>query len=92
MGEVIDIAYYRRSGRLFTLLVERSGVRTFLADGAQSFRLDPDRVEDAVVLAASWLELQTGRSPSAATVDMMRQCLRRILIRALARYLVDTGH
>jgi hypothetical protein len=93
MGDVIDIWHYRRAQRLFRLLVERSGVESFLVGKEEAaFQIDPARLDDAVVLAASWLELQTGRPASAATEQLMRNDLRRLLIRALARHLVDTGY
>lgn len=92
MGDVIDIWHYRRAQRLFRLLVERCGVESFLLGHEEAaFRIDPRRIDDAVALAASWLELQTGRAASPATEKLMRNDLRRLLIRALARHLVDTG-
>jgi len=92
MGEVIDIWHYRRAQRLFRLLVDRCGVESFLlGEEDAAFQIDPARLDDAVALAASWLELQTGRAASASTQRLMRNDLRRLLIRALARHLVDTG-
>jgi len=93
MGTVIDLWHVQRSRRLFRLLVDRFGVESFLQGGEeQSFRIDPERVQDAVGLAAAWLELRTGRAPTAATVDLMRTELRRLLIRRVALHLVDTGY
>lgn len=92
MGQVIDLCHVRRARRLFGLLVERFGVESFLLGGEdEDFKLDPDKIQQAVVLAASWLELRTGRASTPATVELLRQELRRRLIRALAEHLVGAG-
>ena len=93
MGTVIDLWHVQRSRRLFRLLVGRCGVESFLQQGSgPPPRIDPERVGDAVGLAAAWLELRTGRPPTAATLELMRTELRRLLIRDLAQHLVDTGY
>jgi hypothetical protein len=92
MGQVIDLCHVRRARRLFALLVERFGVESFLLGGEdEDFKLDPDKIGQAVALACSWLELRTGRPSTAATVELLRQELRRRLIRALAEHLVGAG-
>ncbi|MFH1807912.1 MAG: hypothetical protein ABIJ09_04165 [Pseudomonadota bacterium] len=92
MGHVIDLCHIRRSRRLFALLVDRFGVESFLLGREdEDFRLDPDKIRQAVSLAASWLELRTGRPATRATVIFMQQELRRRLIRALAEHMVGAG-
>jgi hypothetical protein len=92
MGQVIDLCHIRRARRLFALLIERFGVESFLLGCEdEDFKLDPGKIQQAVALAASWLELRTGRVSTRATVELMRQELRRRLIRALAEHLVGAG-
>jgi hypothetical protein len=93
MGNVIDLGHFRRARRLFRLLVGRSGVESFLLGAEEeSFRIDGDRLDDAVTLASTWLELRTGTRPTEETCRLMREDLRRLLIHTLAQHLVDTGH
>ncbi len=93
MGQVIDLCHVRRARRLFGLLVDRFGVESFLHGGADTdFKLDPEKVWQAVGLAASWLELRTGRTPTRATLNQLHLELRRRLIQAVAEHLVGSGH
>lgn len=93
MGQVINLSHFRRARRLFALLVERFGVEDFLLGGEEEhFRLDDARMQDAVGLAASWLELQTGQPLTQATLERMRQELRQVLIAAVAQHMVSSGY
>ena len=75
------------------LLVERFGIEDFLIGGRDdNFRLDEERIEDAVGLAASWLELQTGQAPTRATLARMRLELREVLIAAVAELMLQSGY
>lgn len=92
MAQVIQLMHFRRARRLFILLVERFGIEDFLLGGREeNFRLDEDRMEDAVGLAASWLELQTGEPPTSATLARMRMDLREVLIEEVAKLMVHSG-
>ena len=92
MAQVIQLMHFRRARRLFMLLVERFGIEDFFLGGREEkFRLDEARIEDAVGLAASWLELQTGQPPTKATLARMRLELREVLIAAVAELMLQSG-
>lgn len=93
MAIVIDLLHARRARRLFQLLLERQGIEHFLQGGASvAFRIDPHRLDEAVDMCASWLEMQTGRPVSDELKAWLRQDLRRRLIRVVAERMVRAGY
>ncbi len=93
MGEVIGLEHVRRSKRLFGILIERYGLHYFLATNGEPhpLALDKRRFEQAVNLAAIWMEMQTKTPPSDPTLLVMRRDLKRILIHRIASDLVKAG-
>lgn len=92
MGELIDLEHVRRGQRLFAIFVQRFGIEHFLAmDTGQIPRLDPDRLDDAVVLACGWLERRAGRTITPGMKRMLRKRLRRQLMQCLAERMVAKG-
>jgi len=92
MGDVLDLDHLRRARRLFGIFVGRFGLDHFLARSPDAVpRLDPDRLEQALGLAADWLHRRTERQPEEATLRVMRRDLRRVVLRHLAERLVQAG-
>lgn len=92
MAEVIEIDHVRRARRLLAILVERFGVRHYLAGGCDAhFRIDPVRVDDSVALASEWIARRSGSDPSDGARQYMQRELRRILIRRVAEGLLRAG-
>lgn len=93
MGQLVDLEHYRSARELLELLIERTGVETFLeGEGRECLRIDPARLGDAVELTSGWLELRTGRRTGPATAALIHRTLRRMVIAALATHLVGTGY
>ena len=85
VADVIPIEHIRRSRRLFRILVDRLGLEHFMLPGARRVpKLDPDRSNEAIVLAAEWIQLRTGAPVDAASREVMERQLRRLLILHLA--------
>lgn len=94
MGEVIELEHIRRSRRLFVIFLERFGVEHFLSpDPERPFppRVDAAKIDDAVLLAATWIERRTGTAPPAATRRRMALALRRALVQKIAERMVRAG-
>jgi len=74
---VVDLDQWRRARRLLPILVDRHGLAWFL-DGdtfPAPARLDDDRVERCVQVAATWIERRSGRAVDAHGLQTMRTLL-----------------
>ena len=93
MGEVIGLEHVRRSKRLFGILIDRYGLHYFLATNGKPhpLALDDRRFEQAINLAAIWMEMRTKIPPSDPTLFVMRRDLKRISIHRIAHDLVRAG-
>lgn len=92
MAVVIPIDHIRRSKKLFRLLVERLGVEHFLErDGGRLPRIDRSAAEDAISLAADWIERRTGAAIDDAALEVMERQLRRLLLVRIAERLLAAG-
>ena len=74
MGEVIGLEHVRRSKRLFGILIDRYGLHYFLATNGEPhpLALDDRRFEQAVNLAAIWMEMQTDRTSDPTRLSAKR--------------------
>ena len=89
VADVIPIEHIRRSRRLFRILVDRLGLEHFLVPGPQRVpRLDPVRSDEAIALAAEWIQLRTGATVDMASREVMERQLRRLLVLHLAEALI----
>jgi len=93
VADVIPIDHIRRSRRLFRILVDRLGVEHFLLPGARRVpRIDPDRADETIALAAEWIQLRTGGEVDAAAREVMERQLRRLLILHIAEALLGLAN
>jgi hypothetical protein len=89
VADVIPIDHIRRSRRLFRILVDQLGVDHFLGPAPRTVpRIDRARAEDAIDLAAEWIERRTGGRVDAASREVMERQLRRLLILHVAESLL----
>lgn len=77
-----DLEHVRRGRRLLAILVDRFGVAHFLehADARANVRV----CEDAVALAATWIERRTGRVVQGIVLELLRRDLKKMLRRRVA--------
>ena len=91
MADLIDLRLLSDANRLLAELIERRGLRWFLAtEGQHLFELEPAKI-DLVVEASLELQRRQGFAPLPATVEHCRKQVRRALIRRLAEAMLATG-
>jgi hypothetical protein len=93
MAVLIDLTHARRARRLFGILLERYGLPWFLQGGAEkAFRIDPERLTQAVEMCAEWTTRRSGEELNEETRHWLHQDLRRMLIEQVAQSMVRAGY
>lgn len=91
MAEFIDLRLMFETNRLLDRLLERRGLRWFLAsEGPRLFELEKSKI-DLVVEAGVQALRRQGHAPLASTVEHCRKQIRRTLIRLIAEAMLATG-
>lgn len=92
MADVLDLDHVRRGRRLFGIFLSRFGLPHFLESSSERVpRLNADKLEETLSMAVDWVSRRTGRSPTEATVALMRRDLKRQVVRHLAERMVQAG-
>lgn len=91
MAEFIDLRLLAETNRLLERLLERRGLRWFLAtEGPHLFELERSKI-DLIVEAGVQSQRRKGNEPLPSTVEHCRKQVRRTLIRLLAEAMLSTG-
>jgi hypothetical protein len=95
MAEIIDLDHARRARRMLGILIQRFGYEHFLIHERPAVfppRVDEHHLDDAITLAATWIERRSGRVLGATLRARMRRDLRRRVLCVIAERMVRAGY